>query len=127
MAISLLHAASLDVRIGKIALIDPLVSYQSIVNNRFYDLPAVNLIANVLTAYDLPDLEASLAPRPLLVLSPRDHLGERMSDDAVDRELEVVRQAYRWKNASDNLQIQNLESFDSPIELVSRWVGAGDD
>lgn len=120
--IALLHAASVDSRIGRIALIDQLVSFRQVVTNRFYDLPSVNLIANVLTAYDLPDLEASLAPRPLLMISPRDHLGNRLDGESLGQELGVVREAYRMKNASQQLLIQNLEAFDSPIEKVKQWL-----
>jgi hypothetical protein len=126
MAVSLLHAAALEPAIGQIALIDPLISYQKIVTNRFYDLPAVNLIANVLTGYDLPDLQASLAPRPLLVISPRDHLGNRMAVKAVQKELGVVYEAYEFKNASEHLTVQHLEAFDTPIDTITNWLGTGD-
>jgi cephalosporin-C deacetylase-like acetyl esterase len=122
MGISLLHAASLDSRIGRVALIDPLVSFSTVVTNRFYELPAADLMANVLTAYDLPDLEASLAPRPLLIVSPRDHLARRLDSKSIQQELGIVSEAYRLKNAEGNLQIHPLEEFDSSIEMVERWL-----
>src|SRR5690606_21286432 len=67
----LLHAAAFAPRIERVALIDPLSSYRAIVMNRFYDsrfIPAA--VAGALTAYDLPDLATSLAPRKLLIAMP---------------------------------------------------------
>jgi cephalosporin-C deacetylase-like acetyl esterase len=122
MGIPLLHAAALDSRIGKVALIDPLVSFSAVVTNRFYELPAADMMANVLTAYDVPDLEASVAPRPLLIVSPRDHLGKRLDRKSIDSELSVVTAAYQLKKAQGSLQIQNLEAHDSAIQVVKSWL-----
>ncbi len=122
MCVPLLHAAVLDRRISRVALIDPLISFRAIVTNRFYDLPAEDLMANVLTAYDLPDLEAILAPRPLIMISPRDHLGRRLDRSSIDQELGVATDSYRQRNAAESLRIETLEAFDAPIETVKLWL-----
>ena len=69
----LLHAAAFDQNIKRVALIEPYSSYQSVVLNRFYYTGFVqNFVPGALTAYDLPDLEASLAPRKLLLIATTD-------------------------------------------------------
>jgi hypothetical protein len=60
----LLHAAAFDSSLAKIPLIEPLVSYRSLVMNREYNPDFIHAaVAGALEAYDLPDLAASLAPR----------------------------------------------------------------
>ncbi|HLU90735.1 MAG TPA: acetylxylan esterase, partial [Cyclobacteriaceae bacterium] len=60
----LLHAAAFDTSIQAVSLIGAPVSYKSMVMNKYYDQGFFrNAVAGALTAYDLSDLIASLAPR----------------------------------------------------------------
>ena len=68
----LLHAAALDPStppaFSNVALIGSLLSYASLVENEDYRAELVHAsVPGALTAYDLPDLAARLAPRPLLL------------------------------------------------------------
>ncbi len=73
MAPALLHAAAFDRGFGRIALLQPFASYSSVVMSRFYKPSFLNgLVPGSLQAYDLPDLAASLAPRPLLIAGMTD-------------------------------------------------------
>jgi hypothetical protein len=99
MATPLLHAAVLEPGIGKVALIEPFVSFAAVAGNRFYQVSFADIVPNALTAYDLPDLEASLAPRPLLIVNPVDHLMKPASSEVIDREYGLVRSAYSMKRA----------------------------
>src|SRR5690606_34515804 len=72
----LLHAAALNTDITRVALVDPLASYRSIVESRFYHPRFIHsFVPGALQAYDLPDLAASLAPRKLAVIGMVDGAG----------------------------------------------------
>ncbi len=107
--IPLLHAAALDDSLRRVVLVEPLVSYRAVVMNRFYAVTAADTVANALTAYDLPDLAASLAPRPLAMVDIRDQQLEPAPADLVDEELAVVRRAYRQAGAQQQLDIRHGE------------------
>ena len=122
MTIPLLHAAAFNDSIGRIALIEPLVSFESVVMNRFYNTDFPDTVANALTAYDLPDLAAALAPRPLLIVGPQDQLGAPAEKDQVERELRVVRAAYAHSGAAARFSTTSWEAFQGPDEVLSEWL-----
>lgn len=64
----LLHAAAFDTAIRKIALDGPYVSYPAIATDSNYSPSLLyGTVAGAIGVYDLGDLAASLAPRPLLI------------------------------------------------------------
>jgi cephalosporin-C deacetylase-like acetyl esterase len=71
----LLHAAVLDRRIARVIVADSLASYRAVserpMHRDFYDVA----LHGVLAHYDLDDLIAALAPRPVIVLNPVDPAG----------------------------------------------------
>ena len=81
----LLHAAALDrstpPAFSNVALIGSLLSYASLVENEDYRAELVHAsVPGALTAYDLPDLAASLAPRPLLLAGSIDEKSSELLD-----------------------------------------------
>lgn len=69
MSAVLLHAANYNEAYSSIALIDPMVSYRELVQERNYDPSLIPFsVANSLPHYDLPDLLESLADKKPLVL-----------------------------------------------------------
>ena len=89
----LLHAAALDPStpptFSNVALIGSLLSYASLVEKEEYRAELVHAsVPGALTAYDLPDLAASLAPRPLLQSGSID---EKSSDllDWIERTVQL--------------------------------------
>jgi cephalosporin-C deacetylase-like acetyl esterase len=122
MTIPLLHAAAFNDSIGKIALIEPLVSFESVVINRFYNTDFSDTVANALTGYDLPDLAAALAPRPLLVVGPQDQMGVAAAKEQVEREFRVVRAAYAHSGAAASFSTIRWEAFQGPDEVLGEWL-----
>ncbi len=107
---SLLHAEALENNFSKIVLLNPLISYSSIVMNRFYivnPLPAI--VPGALTAYDLPDLEALVAPNKLLILNPKDHVDKIIPVNIAQKKLGIVKNAFINKNSINKLQIVNID------------------
>ena len=127
MCIPLIHAAAFDTSINSIILIGSPISYRSIVMNRIYklgltptgykggglpyELDFSSTIAGVLTAYDLPDLIGSIAPRKVLVVDPKDHAMESASAELVNEEMAFPRSAYFNEGASVNLRILSADDF----------------
>jgi hypothetical protein len=63
----LLHAAAFDKDIRKVALVGGYDSYSELVMDSTYDPRSLySTVAGSIGVYDLPDLAASLAPRPVL-------------------------------------------------------------
>ena len=123
MCSALLHAAAFESSISKIALIEPLISYHSIVMNRYYK-PALILttVAGSLKKYDLPDLAACIAPRELLMLNVADQNGKRADEELIEKNLSVVRFAYSAAGASEKLEIRGWEPHQNMDELFSFWL-----
>ncbi len=117
---SLLHAAAFDRSIRSVALSGPLISYRSIVMNRFYNSAFCrNYVAGALTAYDLPDLIACLAPSRISLVDVRDQMQEPADRDIIDEELKFPMNVYNRKNVPDNIRIMT-----SPQETgsVAGWL-----
>lgn len=81
-AVALLHAAVVDRRLGRLVLEDMQASYRLLattpVQRRIFDL----VIPDVLRHYDLSDLAASVAPRPVVIGNAISPTGGILSRDA---------------------------------------------
>ncbi|MGI9626252.1 MAG: alpha/beta hydrolase family protein [Longimicrobiales bacterium] len=77
-----LHLALVKEQISGLALVGSPTDYASMALNRYYKPELVHgVVPGALRAYDLPDLVAAIAPRPVLVVDPVDHQGKPVSDD----------------------------------------------
>lgn len=89
---ALLHAAALESGIGPTALLGAPLSWESLLEHRYYDLPSgTAIVPGALARYDLPDLMGLIVPRRLLVLGPVGGDGK----PATDREREAARDVVR--------------------------------
>jgi dienelactone hydrolase len=122
MAIPLLHAAVFESAISRVALIEPLVSFEAVVSNRFYTIDPGDVIGNVLTAYDLPDLEAALAPRKLMMIDIQDHLAKAAPPGSADSALEIVRRSYTERKAEGNLVVESSSPSRSIDRILLAWL-----
>ncbi len=113
-----LHAAAFDDSLRRLLLVQPLISFQEVVMNRFYNVTAGDVVASALTAYDLPDLAASLAPRPLTVIDLQDQQLQSAAEDLVQAQWRIVRQAYERADADDRLVIQPADSSEDMHDFL---------
>lgn len=119
MGPTLLHAAALNNSIKSVSLIGSLISYKSVVMNRFYDSNlAKYFVAGVLTAYDLPDLIACIAPRKVAVAGPKDQMKQLADESIVIEELNFPRTVFKNKNIVDNFTIFTLKDS---ISSIVKW------
>ena len=86
-AIPLLHAAALDARVKKVTLDGMLVSYRAVVDANIHQQIFENVVQGALGAYDLPELAASLSPRPVTIIDAVNPMGRILG-------LEEVRNRY---------------------------------
>jgi cephalosporin-C deacetylase-like acetyl esterase len=114
-----LHAAAFDDSLRRLILVEPLISFQQVVMNRFYSVTAGDVVANALTAYDLPDLAASLAPRPLALVNFRDQQLEPAAAELVEDQWRVVRRAYQQADAEAQLVIRQDDRSVNLHDLLS--------
>ncbi|MFC1558366.1 alpha/beta hydrolase family protein [candidate division KSB1 bacterium] len=121
---ALLHAAVFEPSISKSAFISPPVSYRAIAMNRFYEY---NIsfewgVAGALTAYDLPDLAACIAPRKLLFVGAKDNMKETAQASLFNREYGFTRSVYSKMNASDNMKVLETMYDEDRDELIEWWL-----
>ncbi|GAB3337560.1 alpha/beta hydrolase family protein [Larkinella ripae] len=114
----LLHAALLSNAFGAVALVNPLVSYQAIMDEMNYKTAFIpSAVAGALPAYDLPDLAAALSARNLLVLNPVDATGREISAGQ-------AKTAYPMglTNPAAKLTLQQTVKPEQYVPLILRWL-----
>lgn len=111
-AIPLLHAAAMDDRIGKIALEGMLASYQTIIQQRIHRQVFEQVIPGVLRLYDLPDVVAALAPRPVWIVNGVNALGQQMK-------LSELKTHYA---AASTLHLAERRAVDKPTAFYGEWI-----
>ena len=136
LCIPLLHAAAMDSSIKSITLIGSLISYSAVVMNKMYKIGLTPRegggyhhpyevdfnwgIAGVLTAYDLPDLMACIAPRKLVMVDLKNELLEIASQELKNQELEFPLKVYKEKGRAGNIKIvNNADHRQSLYQLIS--------
>ena len=98
-----LLAGAVDRDIASVVEEQPLTSLSSLAWNRCYDWPVSVIIPGILQKMDLEDIRASLAPRPLTIINPLNHLRQSLAPVAARDEFAVVRKAYQAVRATNVL------------------------
>jgi hypothetical protein len=124
MTSELLHAAAFDPLISRVALLDPLTSYGSLVSAKYYQARFIHgAVPGMLRHYDLPMLAASLAPRKLLMSDPVDGEGNSHGQN-IERDLSVIRSAYTKYEKPGRLIYDPGSDLE---QKLSRWIEQGAD
>jgi cephalosporin-C deacetylase-like acetyl esterase len=102
-----LHAAALDTRIKSLRIERGLASWDLVVQTPISHNQLVNVVPGALAGYDLPDLAARLAPRPLFIAEPVDAVGEPASrPDQLEKVwFKKVVDAYKAAGAEKHLRM----------------------
>ncbi|HLY63353.1 MAG TPA: acetylxylan esterase [Terriglobia bacterium] len=117
-----LFTAAIDPRISRVAVEGTPVSFGEIAKAHLYNQPVSLMIPGILQDFDLPDVLASLAPRPLLVLNPEDAMTRKMSGDLTRHAAEFVRQTYRRAGAEGNFAAKVAPLESEAREALLKWV-----
>jgi pimeloyl-ACP methyl ester carboxylesterase len=98
-----LHAAALERRIKRVTLEQSLVSWASVVQTPISYNQLTNVVPGALAVYDLPELAATLAPRPLTLRQGVDAAGKPVDQGALERAWAAARAGYRRAEAEKGL------------------------
>ena len=117
------HAAAFDNSIAKIALFDPLVSYQSLVLNKYY-IPKFMLaaVAGSIPKYDLADLYAAIAPRKVLLVNVVNQIDQPMGKSDREAAFERIKEVYKTHNAEDKFVLRDMEFDHSLDDVLADWL-----
>ena len=102
-ALLALLAGAVDRDIAGVVEERSLTSLSSLAWNRSYDWPVSMIIPGILPKMDLEDIRASLAPRPLTIINPVNHLRQPLSPAMARDEFAAVRKAYQTAHAANAL------------------------
>jgi hypothetical protein len=108
----MLYAAALDQRIGRLILDGMLLFYRTIIDQRVHRRIFENVVWGALRRYDLPDLVAALAPRPVWIANSVDALGHRVKMTDAGKRYEDAATAFRLAGAGNSLRIVERRSGD---------------
>jgi hypothetical protein len=104
----LLHTAAIDGIFARIALIESPVSYRSIVATEWFETEYISsTVPAALTAYDLPDLAACIAPRRLLLANPSGGNGAAADTGTIEQDTAVIARAYSTAAKGDFVLLEN--------------------
>ncbi len=106
--IPLLHAAALDPRLKRVLLDGMLVSYEAVVRATIHRQVFENAPRGVLRSYDLPQLTAMVAPRPVWLVDTVDPLGRRISVEEAARHHGALSDTLRLVRRRPGEAIQNV-------------------
>ena len=115
---ALLHAAVFEPLIAGAALLRGPVSYASLVTNRFYKFDFACAVPAALTAYDLPDLAACLAPKKIVLAGTLDQMKESLPAEQVAGEYSFAKSIYDNENSSANLIIEPEPSGETAAAIA---------
>jgi cephalosporin-C deacetylase-like acetyl esterase len=121
-AITALFAAALDREISATAVEAIPTSYATLAQAELYEQPAYFLLPGALEDFDLSDVFAALAPRPLLVLNPQDPLTRKMVEQEAVMALAPARAAYDAAKASQAFAVR-IEPVDTDVpKVLEEWL-----
>jgi hypothetical protein len=100
-----LHAALLDQSglIKKVVLQNSLVSWASVIENGLSRDQLAGVVPGVLALYDLPDLAARLAPKPLSIIGSVDAVGQAIP---VGKVREIYAGCFQWYGITGAFEVR---------------------
>ncbi|MGI9075036.1 MAG: acetylxylan esterase [Bryobacteraceae bacterium] len=118
-----LLAAALDQRIHSMLLNSTLVDFESIVASKEYDLPLSSVAFGFLKKFDLPEICATVAPRPVWFVNTVGPHRNQLPLNDVRQRYEIATRAYENPNRPNQLSFR-VEP--APLgNLVLEWLEKG--
>jgi hypothetical protein len=121
-ALWVLYAAALDGRIRTVVAERGLISYASLTRVDRYLHSAGVFVRDVLTSFDLPQVAAAVAERPLALLSPVGPMKE-VDVSTAQREYEFTRQVYDRAGVADRFVVTGTDGEPATADEYLRLLG----
>ncbi len=115
-----LAAGLADERVGAVATVGMLGSYRMILDNKWHNVRGYFWVPKALETYDLPDLPALLAPRPMALINTVDQMAHPLPDAAVRDEFAWSAKYYAAAGADDALTV----TTDADVDVVAEAIAA---
>jgi len=115
-----LYAAALDPRIRGAACEGAVPSYMAIVRTSHNRNMVELLVPGVLKDFDLPDVAALIAPRPLWIVAARDAAGLPLTAAQCSREYAAAARAYR--TAAGNFRVIDRPANQPFAKTYAQWL-----
>jgi cephalosporin-C deacetylase-like acetyl esterase len=100
-----LHVAALDGRIKRLTLDQSLLSWANVARTPVTSNQLTNVIPGALAAYDLPDLVASMAPRPVTIQGALDAAGNAVTQKVLEAEYKPALAAFTRQKGEKELTL----------------------
>ncbi|MGD0697942.1 MAG: acetylxylan esterase [Terriglobia bacterium] len=117
-----LFAAATDPGVSSLAVEGIPVSFAEIAAAKLYNQPVSLMLPGALQDFDLPDVFASLAPRPLLVLNPQDAMTRKMTEEKARQSVQPVREAYKSSGAEGSFQVETAPLESESEKALVKWI-----
>lgn len=114
-----LYATVLDERISHLICSESLLSYRSLALSDRYRYGADVFVPEILHHFDLPEVAAAIAPRPLALLEPKDAMKNVVSARLAAETYQRTQAAYRMAKAERNF---HLEVGTHPSNRAERYL-----
>lgn len=116
------HAAALDPRVAGMVSIGAPLSYRSIFDDPRTTQPVSCLLPGVLGAYEISDVYASVAPRPLLIVNPEDSRRRPVAADAAREACTWPLGIYGSLDVADGIRIESGLGQSEIRALLGEWL-----
>lgn len=118
---SLLHAATLGENFKGLLLMEPLLSFESIVSEINYQPEHIPFtVAGALPHYDLPDLSAAFAPRKLMLVKNNGSVAKHVASTIP---YQFVKDYYKEMGKEANFSIVQKTSETELLDLIDGFFG----
>ncbi|MEO6828759.1 MAG: alpha/beta fold hydrolase [Acidobacteriaceae bacterium] len=104
-----LYAAALDPRIRSLISVQSLLSYRSLTETDRYLYGADVFVPNVLLHFDLPQVAAAVADRPLTLIEPMDAMKKGVTAGVAEEVYKPARAVYEAAGAGKLFQIESQD------------------
>ena len=122
-----LYAAVFDERISHLICSESLLSYRTLALSDRYRYGADVFVPEILQHFDLPDIAAAIAPRPLALLEPKDAMKNTVNASLAVKTYQRTQVAYRMAKVEGNFRLEferhpsdRAESYLHLIERMER-------
>ncbi len=117
-----LFLAVLEPRVERVAIEGTVLSYLEIARARYHEDLTATILPGVLKDFDLPDLAAALAPRPLWIVDPRSPTHALLSTERARSEYEPARSAYERAARPDAFRVLHRPQDWGLGKVYSGWL-----
>ena len=116
------HAAALDPRIAGVISVQAPLSYRAMLDDPRSSHPVSCFLPGVLGAYEIRDVYAAAAPRPLLIVNPEDSRGAGMASDAAGAELGWAFDVYEALDSPNSIRMESGLGRAEIRTLIEEWL-----